>query len=97
MLTVTSPISNRRGSHTSPRNPLLASCRHGLTFRHIEQGCNVPMYRTNVPCAPTGSFAGPLVVSMRPFNPAGAIRSRLGERAGIAFPIHPHMLRHGCG
>ena len=23
---------------------------------------------------------------------------RLGERAGIAsFPIHPHMLRHGCG
>jgi type 1 fimbriae regulatory protein FimE len=23
--------------------------------------------------------------------------SRLGERAGMAFPIHPHMLRHGCG
>jgi integrase len=22
---------------------------------------------------------------------------RLGERAGMAFPIHPHMLRHGCG
>jgi integrase len=22
---------------------------------------------------------------------------RLGERAGIPFPIHPHMLRHGCG
>ena len=23
--------------------------------------------------------------------------SRLGQRAGMAFPIHPHMLRHGCG
>ena len=22
---------------------------------------------------------------------------RLGERAGMAFPIHPYMLRHGCG
>ena len=22
---------------------------------------------------------------------------RLGERAGMAFPIHPHMLRHACG
>ena len=47
----------------------------GLTIRHIEQRCNVPMYRTNVPCAPAGPFAGPLVVSMRPFNPADAIRA----------------------
>jgi integrase len=22
---------------------------------------------------------------------------RLGERAGMPFAIHPHMLRHGCG
>jgi len=22
---------------------------------------------------------------------------RLGERASMPFPIHPHMLRHGCG
>ena len=22
---------------------------------------------------------------------------RLGERASVPFPIHPHMLRHGCG
>jgi integrase len=22
---------------------------------------------------------------------------RLGERAGLPFPIHPHMLRHACG
>jgi type 1 fimbriae regulatory protein FimB/type 1 fimbriae regulatory protein FimE len=23
--------------------------------------------------------------------------ARIGERAGLAFPVHPHMLRHGCG
>src|SRR5262249_13419134 len=23
--------------------------------------------------------------------------ARLGERAKIPFPIHPHMLRHACG
>ena len=22
---------------------------------------------------------------------------RIGERAKMAFPVHPHMLRHGCG
>jgi uncharacterized protein YcsI (UPF0317 family) len=47
----------------------------GLAIRHIEQGRNVPMYRTNVPCAEAGPFAGPLVVSMRPFKPADAIRA----------------------
>src|SRR5512140_1105095 len=47
----------------------------GLGIRHIEQGCNVPMYRTNRPCASAGPFAGPMVVSMRPFKPADAIRA----------------------
>lgn len=37
-----------------------------VPLRHVECGCNVPMYRTNVPCTPAGRFAGPLVVSMRP-------------------------------
>ena len=40
----------------------------GLRVRHLDNGTNVPMYRTAVPCAPAGRFAGPLVVSMRPFN-----------------------------
>jgi len=26
-----------------------------------------------------------------------ALIQRLGQRAGMAFPIHPHMLRHACG
>jgi uncharacterized protein YcsI (UPF0317 family) len=47
----------------------------GLPVRHIEQGVNVPMYRTSVECRPAGRFAGPLVVSMRPMRPAEAIRA----------------------
>jgi len=27
----------------------------------------------------------------------GTLFTRLGERAGMAFPIFPHMLRHACG
>jgi uncharacterized protein YcsI (UPF0317 family) len=41
----------------------------GLPVRHIEQGRNVPMYRTNVACRPAGAFRGPMVVSMRPLTP----------------------------
>ncbi len=47
----------------------------GLKVRHIEQGRNVPMYRTNIPTVPSGRFGGPMVVSMRPFAPADAIRA----------------------
>ena len=38
----------------------------GVPLRHLDRGCNVAMYRTSVPCRPSGSFQGPLVVSMRP-------------------------------
>jgi len=47
----------------------------GLSIRHIDAGSNVPMYRTNIPCKPAGVFSGPMVVSMRPFSPADAIRA----------------------
>ncbi|MDR5676610.1 MAG: putative hydro-lyase [Armatimonadota bacterium] len=40
--------------------------RAGIPVRHLECGCNVPMYVTNRPCRAAGPFAGPLVVSMRP-------------------------------
>ena len=48
---------------------------NGLPVRHIEQGRNVPMYRTSIPTQPAGPFFGPLVVSMRPLSPADAIRA----------------------
>jgi type 1 fimbriae regulatory protein FimB/type 1 fimbriae regulatory protein FimE len=34
-----------------------------------------------------------------PFTPDAVNRlvKRIGERAGFDFPVHAHMLRHGCG
>jgi uncharacterized protein YcsI (UPF0317 family) len=49
--------------------------RAGLPVRHLEQGCNVSMYRTTVACEPAGVFSGPLVVTMRPLTPAQAIEA----------------------
>jgi uncharacterized protein YcsI (UPF0317 family) len=47
----------------------------GLEVRNITEGVNVPMYRTAIDCEPAGDFAGELVVSMRPFKAADAIRA----------------------
>lgn len=46
----------------------------GLEIRNISEGRNVPMYNTDIPCRPTGRLHGNMVVSMRPFKPADAIR-----------------------
>ncbi|MHC4117084.1 MAG: D-glutamate cyclase family protein [Planctomycetota bacterium] len=43
-----------------------ALTRAGLVPRHIEQGVNIPMYKTNRSTIQVGSFKGPLVVTMRP-------------------------------
>jgi len=48
---------------------------HGLSLRQLEQGVNVPMYKTNIPTQATTNLSGPLVVSMRPFAAADAIRA----------------------
>jgi type 1 fimbriae regulatory protein FimB/type 1 fimbriae regulatory protein FimE len=34
-----------------------------------------------------------------PMTPKGwnTLFGRIGERADMPFPVHPHMLRHGCG
>lgn len=47
----------------------------GLRLRYVDEGKNVPMFRTSVDCVPAGPFRGKLVVSMRPFKPADAIRA----------------------
>ena len=69
------------------RNDLVAfviGCSHsfeealiedGLSIRHIDRNSTVPMFRTSIACAPAGPFKGPMVVSMRPFTPANAIRA----------------------
>ncbi len=47
----------------------------GLEVRNVTVGVNVPMYRSNINCSSAGSFAGKMVVSMRPFKAADAIRA----------------------
>jgi uncharacterized protein YcsI (UPF0317 family) len=47
----------------------------GLPLRHIAQGKNVAMYRTNIQTQGAGVFSGPMVVSMRPMKAAAAIRA----------------------
>lgn len=47
----------------------------GVSLRHLETGCNVPMYRTNIACRPAGIFRGPMVVSMRPLTPGQQVKA----------------------
>ena len=53
-------------------NALLAA---GVPVRHIEEGVNVPMFKTNIACRPAGRFSGPMVVSMRPMLPVQAVKA----------------------
>lgn len=62
--------------------------RAGIPVRHLECGCNVPMYITNRMCLPFGPFVGPLVVSMRPIPEPDV------ERAIQITARHP--LAHGA-
>ncbi len=47
----------------------------GIRLRHIEEDTTVSMYRTNIPTVPSGPFAGPMVVSMRPLRREDAMRA----------------------
>ena len=65
--------------------------RANIAVRHIEADGNVPMYVTSIETTPAGPFRGPLVVSMRAFSPADAIRAIvLSNRQPMAHgaPIH---------
>jgi uncharacterized protein YcsI (UPF0317 family) len=60
----------------------------GLPVRHLDEGRNVPMYRTSITCHAAGRFAGPLVVSMRPY------RLEQVERVRAVTARYPRM--HGA-
>jgi uncharacterized protein YcsI (UPF0317 family) len=63
----------------------------GVTLRHIDQGRNVAMYRTNVACAPAGIFSGEMVVSMRPIKSCDVARVvEISAQLPIAHgaPVH---------
>jgi uncharacterized protein YcsI (UPF0317 family) len=52
-----------------------ALIENGLEVRNVTCGCNVSMYRTSIATTPAGPFHGPVVVTMRPYKPADAIRA----------------------
>lgn len=60
----------------------------GIPLRHVAQGRNVAMYRTDRATVAAGPFGGPLVVSMRPLTPADA------EKAAVITAGFPDM--HGA-
>lgn len=60
------------GCSFSFEEPLIAE---GLTPRHIALGRNVSMYRTGIDTQPAGPFGGKMVVTMRPYRAAQAIRA----------------------
>lgn len=60
----------------------------GIRLRHVDQGINVAMYKTNIACQPAGRLQGNMVVSMRP------IKSRDVARAVEITAKFPHV--HGA-
>jgi uncharacterized protein YcsI (UPF0317 family) len=65
-------VSFALGCSFSFEEALLAD---GLEVRNVSEGGNVPMYRTEIDCTRAGAFGGKMVVSMRPFVAADAIRA----------------------
>lgn len=76
------------GCSFSFEQPLLDA---GIPLRHIAEGRNVAMFRSNLQTVPAGPFHGPMVVSMRPMSAADAIKAvqvtaRLPQVHGA--PVH---------
>ena len=68
-----------------------ALARSGVPVRHLEIGCNVPMFVTDRRCDPSGPFDGPLVVSYRPVPEAlvsRAVEITSGFPHAHGGPIH---------
>ncbi len=72
--------------------------RTGIAVRHIDEGKNVSMFRTNIACKPSGPFRGNMVVSMRPvpeerIDEVTEISSRFPHAHGGPIQIgHPNAI-----
>jgi len=63
----------------------------GIRLRHVDQGRNVAMYRTNIACIPAGIFSGEMVVSMRPIRSCDVARVvEISDTMPVAHgaPVH---------
>ncbi|MBK5502151.1 putative hydro-lyase [Peribacillus sp. TH14] len=52
-----------------------ALLNNDISIRHIEEDCNVPMYKTNISCIEAGIFHGEMVASMRPIPQQDVVRA----------------------
>lgn len=77
-------ITDIRGLWTEDMVAFLLGCSfsfekalldNAIPVRHIEEQCNVPMFKTNIPCVKAGRFEGPMVVSMRPMPAKDVVRA----------------------
>ena len=66
----------------------------GIPVRQIEEGVNVPMYKTNIPCMRAGVFSGNMVVSMRPI-PHRPVPAAVAITAGMPR-VHGAPVQIGC-
>jgi uncharacterized protein YcsI (UPF0317 family) len=70
----------------------------GLRLRHVERGMGPARYTSSIETRPAGTFRGRMVVTMRPFKPADAIRAiQVTSRfpAVHGAPVHiglPHLI-----
>src|SRR5262249_30782220 len=75
----------RRAKHGSPSvHPIQGDEIRALRRLQREQGLSSHVFMTE--------RDGPM--TPKAFH---ALFGRIGERAKMPFPVHPHMLRHGCG
>ncbi|HXE50686.1 MAG TPA: putative hydro-lyase [Ramlibacter sp.] len=69
-----------------------AVAQAGIPLRHLQQGCNVAMYRTSIACRPAGRFQGEMVVSMRPIKSRDVAKVvEISGRFDIAHGVPVHI------
>lgn len=66
----------------------------GIPIRHVQEHCNVPMYKTNIPCVPAGIFSGNMVVSMRPIPYEQVVKAVMVT--GAMPKVHGAPIHIGC-
>ncbi|HZR02185.1 MAG TPA: putative hydro-lyase [Burkholderiales bacterium] len=70
----------------------------GLPLRHVDLGMRPARYNSSIETVPAGPFRGRMVVTMRPFKPAEAIRAiQITSRFPMVHgaPVHiglPHLI-----
>jgi len=64
-----------------------------LCPRHVEEGCNVPMFDTTIKLKGAGPFRGNMVVSMRPYRPE--VADKVGEITGEYPAAHGRPVQVG--